>query len=823
MQISQQIQQKAISIPKKGTPLGELLKSFAFSASDTAFLQAYSPHHIGYEKACEKYELLKAAAIGEYFKGKYEWNIQFDMDQLNALASIRKNTLVTARAGSWKTQVIAGKIAFELQNGLSAKNVLALSFNTKAAGEMLTRVQSRQDGFGMKQFGNAFTFHSLAYRLLKPSEEILLDMIKYENPTTGEEIIAYTLRQQMYVRDIFWECYDTISPLMQKSFSKELGEFKKYGTLDSDEDYIYKRRGQQFYSYTSHHTKSKGEKFLLDLLYEYGFVDIRYEPPQALPKGFREYDLKRADASCRHPQLRQKIVFEHWWVDEDSGHTPEHWSMTKEQYIENRNQKKKYYLELEKKGKCIFIETNIRDMEWPHEPRQNFYKNVRRRIEEKLQEKLGGDFVLKKISKETFLAWLRKNDRKIPSFINKVLTYINFCQLQDRDPANARSLIPLISDKKIQDFHTICSIIYERYEQKKGEDWLLDFNTLLRKAAELIENDSAVTRRRIENNSDMPGFFSIWELSLVCIDEYQDFSTLFYRLLKAMEKKNPNFRLFVVGDDWQAINQFAWSDVRYFMEFNKLYAHTPTVRKQLSNNYRSIASIVESGNLLMKWYGDPAISAVQDDSGIIPEIILDTNTKTPEFKKYELLIEKALPASENVCFETQNKRKIALWTIVRAIADMEKLWTPGAKTLAISRNNRVYWMKHTEWIRSIKLFQSELISHGHKTDAKQEFKSFLVNERFVIMTAHKSKGKQAESVILLDVSEKSFPSEVNSLRHDSEYFSVFDDTPENQLENSRRLFYVAITRSKKYLKILADGEDRSKLIDWILLYSEGSN
>ena len=122
-------------------------------------------------------------------------------------------------------------------------------------------------------------------------------------------------------------------------------------------------------------------------------------------------------------------------------------------------------------------------------------------------------------------------------------------------------------------------------------------------------------------------------------------------------------------------------------------------------------------------------------------------------------------------------------------------------------------MKHTEWIRSIKLFQSELVSHGHKTGAKQEFKSFLVNERFVIMTAHKSKGKQAESVILLDISEKSFPSEVNSLRHDSEYFSVFDDTPENQLENSRRLFYVAITRSKKYLKILADGENPSKLID----------
>jgi len=41
------------------------------------------------------------------------------------------------------------------------------------------------------------------------------------------------------------------------------------------------------------------------------------------------------------------------------------------------------------------------------------------------------------------------------------------------------------------------------------------------------------------------------------IDEYQDFSPLYYELVSAISKYNPDLKIICVGDDWQLINSFA--------------------------------------------------------------------------------------------------------------------------------------------------------------------------------------------------------------------------------------------------------------------------
>ena len=85
------------------------------------------------------------------------------------------------------------------------------------------------------------------------------------------------------------------------------------------------------------------------------------------------------------------------------------------------------------------------------------------------------------------------------------------------------------------------------------------------------------------------------------IDEYQDFSELFHRLMEAIRKQNPQARFFCVGDDWQAINGFAGSDLRFFQDFTHDF---PDSRKlHLTTNYRSGKSIVNVGNALMKRLG----------------------------------------------------------------------------------------------------------------------------------------------------------------------------------------------------------------------------
>lgn len=96
-------------------------------------------------------------------------------------------------------------------------------------------------------------------------------------------------------------------------------------------------------------------------------------------------------------------------------------------------------------------------------------------------------------------------------------------------------------------------------------------------------------------------------LKCVIVDEYQDFSTLFYRIIQAISKYNHDFKLFVVGDDWQSINQFAGADIKYFFQFQERFDNVPTAEKALNTNYRSRETIVEFGNLLMSELGHLAI------------------------------------------------------------------------------------------------------------------------------------------------------------------------------------------------------------------------
>jgi DNA helicase-4 len=41
------------------------------------------------------------------------------------------------------------------------------------------------------------------------------------------------------------------------------------------------------------------------------------------------------------------------------------------------------------------------------------------------------------------------------------------------------------------------------------------------------------------------------------IDEYQDFSQLYFDLIEAIQKYNQKLKIVCVGDDWQLINSFA--------------------------------------------------------------------------------------------------------------------------------------------------------------------------------------------------------------------------------------------------------------------------
>ena len=98
---------------------------------------------------------------------------------------------------------------------------------------------------------------------------------------------------------------------------------------------------------------------------------------------------------------------------------------------------------------------------------------------------------------------------------------------------------------------------------------------------------------------------------------------------------------------------------------------------------------------------------------------------------------------------------------------------PESKAFAISRNNVVYGISRDEWVRSLKKFHTALFRKKKAKESPTEFGRYLQEKRFELMTAHKSKGKQAEAVVLLDVSSSHYPRTHEELRGDAEYFSIF--------------------------------------------------
>lgn len=97
--------------------------------------------------------------------------MQFNKEQLEAVMHIDGPCLVLAGAGSGKTRVITGRIVNLIENnGISADNILAVTFTNKAATEMKERVRGE---LKKKAIPTISTFHSLCANILRRDISVL--------------------------------------------------------------------------------------------------------------------------------------------------------------------------------------------------------------------------------------------------------------------------------------------------------------------------------------------------------------------------------------------------------------------------------------------------------------------------------------------------------------------------------------------------------------------------------------------------------------------------------------------------------------------------
>ena len=99
------------------------------------------------------------------FTGAIDYVAELNEQQLAAVTAPPGPMLIIAGAGSGKTRTLTYRVAYLLENGVDARNILLLTFTNKAARQMLDRVANLLPVDAAGIWGG--TFHSIGNRMLR--------------------------------------------------------------------------------------------------------------------------------------------------------------------------------------------------------------------------------------------------------------------------------------------------------------------------------------------------------------------------------------------------------------------------------------------------------------------------------------------------------------------------------------------------------------------------------------------------------------------------------------------------------------------------------
>ncbi len=303
--------------------------------------------------------------------------------------------------------------------------------------------------------------------------------------------------------------------------------------------------------------------------------------------------------------------------------------------------------------------------------------------------------------------------------------------------------------------------IYDAYIEALKRNDEIDFNDMINDAARLIRDGKYVNHYKY-----------------VIVDEYQDISRSRFNLLKAL-RESTEYSLFCVGDDWQSIYRFAGSDMDYILSFSKYWG--PAEYSKIETTYRFTDSLIEiSGNFVMQ---NPtqirkAIRGIPSKLGFaMGEIKGYTEELAIKFMLNKL---RELPQNCTVFF------------LGRYMFDSKML--SDCKELECRYDNST---------------QQAIVVLPERKDLKMQF-----------LTAHKSKGLQADYVFIINNKDKGmgFPSKIQD---DPLVDCLLEGKETFPFAEERRLFYVALTRAKvKSYLVVVNGNESAFASEMETRYAE---
>ena len=712
-------------------------KRILLNSLKNQFEQNFLNAHNFYQTHCSEHISLQEyqAEKSNYVRSWVQQHLNFttNLEQAAAIGAVEGHIQVVARAGSGKTSTLVNRALFLQKHCDVAPNeMLLLAFNRKAAEEIRERLASQLHDF----IPHVMTFHALAYALVHPEESLLFDEPDGEQSKSRalQSVIDDYLRHPDYRQEI--------RTLMMAHFREDWERIASGGYDKSPEAMLHYRRSLPREGLDGTYLKSFGEKVIADFLFEHN-IKYRYE------RNFYWNGVNYRPDFTVFTGDKQGLIIEYFGLQGD----PDYDAMS---------DKKRIYWQNNPNWRLIeFSPSDLKNQKM-----QGFCALLKRSLED-----LG--ITCNRLSEEEI--WYRLKDRAIDRFTKAVGGFIQRCRKLSFTSENLTVTIDTChytSDVERR-FLELAQIFYQSYLERLQATGDEDFDGLMQRAADIVKSGQTVFRRKT-------GTGDLKRLRYVFIDEYQDFSKLFHDLIQAVREQNHQAYFFCVGDDWQAINGFAGSDLQFYRNFGQFFQ--PSCKLNLSTNYRSATSIVDIGNTLMQGLGTPA-RAYKSILGKVEIVNLETFEPTQK--------------------ELETHRGDSLTPAVLRLVN--KAVKDNKDIVLLSRKNSLPWYVNYGERRSKS-------RKGALDSFLQQVSSYLPEtsrHKVTISTAHKYKGLEKTVVIVLDAVPRSYP----LLHPDLMFTHIFGDSIERVVGEERRLFYVTLTRAVEHLFILTETNNESPFLE----------
>lgn len=672
-----------------------------------------------------------------------------DAQQRAAVISEEERILVLAGAGSGKTLTIAAKVKYlcDIKN-ICPKDILLISFTRKSANEMSERIGKM--GIQIK----ASTFHKLGLDIVKEYMGQRPDVFEnlaqfvldfFENHLVENADLVNSLMK-------YFAYYLEIPTDMEKCQSLgEMYELEKSADLETlkskyeKEKFIANERKERAQNYTT----LQGE--IVKSLEETKIANflfmhgVNYEYEKLYP--FTTNDLNYKNYKPDFYLTDYDIYLEHFGISKDFK-VPWLSPVEEKKYLDGIEWKRKFH----KENGTKLIET------------YSYYTSDGSLLY-KLEKLLKDNNVIFKEREFTDIyntIYANKTQKYFSNFISLCSTFIMLFKSAgykiekiDEMKENAKQMQNVFMAERTILFLDIIKIILCKYQKFLISQNAVDFSDMINSAAEKVCEG-----------------FPVHKYKYIIVDEYQDISLSRFNLLKAIVDQT-KADLFCVGDDWQSIYRFAGSDISLFTDFPKHFGWTQILR--IEKTYRNSQELINEASKFVLKNPLQLQKKLRSDKTLNSPLVFWGYDREPH-----LAVEKII---DEIIAEFGKEKSILL--LGRTNNDIK----------VMDRSQKILRIKDTSRAERI----SDEVKFMYSTSPATPI---------TFLTAHRSKGLEADNVIILNFKNDKlgFPTQIV----DDEILNyVLTQSDEYTFAEERRLFYVAITRTKNKTYVLTDNTRKS--------------